>query len=396
MSGASRAQYSKTFEECALHASGFHRIMTFMTTCHRGFYTVWLVWLMNLVVLPSSAQWAHQESSSPAPTGQMLHDEKNENDENLRKNDAKRPGKNWTVNQKHIDCWITETSEKKKHKQNKPTNPTIWETMKWLWGRQGRQRRRAVQPGPLASSAGLQSTTRTITVNIATSLTDFLNYFKSEEKWRNRRPPKNFFQNRCKWRLQDTFSSHSGHEECQAFCLQSWKVMFSSQWWMPSTWHVRNVNVSSLANFQARQSRRNGRIRTWRVISASFQRMTGCSISFFLTGGWWVTENCWGCLTRGKCKRHNMGKNMHGSYDVECTICTMYKYGKKYMERSGCMIRACFLRFESHYPDLSGRWARWAILDSKLAKIIHRTKKCIISKIRNLKKTNTYIRIQVP
>ena len=40
MSGASRAQYSKTFEECALHASGFHRIMTFMTTCHRGFYTV--------------------------------------------------------------------------------------------------------------------------------------------------------------------------------------------------------------------------------------------------------------------------------------------------------------------------------------------------------------------
>lgn len=49
---------------------------------------------MNLVVLPSSAQWAHQESSSPAPTGQMLDDEKNENDENLRKNDAIKPGKN--------------------------------------------------------------------------------------------------------------------------------------------------------------------------------------------------------------------------------------------------------------------------------------------------------------
>ena len=71
----------------------------------------------------------------------------------------------------------------------------------------------------------------------------------------------------------------------------------------------------------------------------------------------WVMSHriCCACQTRGKCKRLNMGKNMHGSYDVECTICTMYKYGKKYMERSGCMIRACFLRFESHYPDLSGR-----------------------------------------
>ena len=87
--GASRAQYSKTFEECALHAIGFFHGMSWL--CHSGFYTLWLV---NLVVLPSSVQWAHQESSSPAPTGQMLHNEKNVNDENLRKNDAQRPGKN--------------------------------------------------------------------------------------------------------------------------------------------------------------------------------------------------------------------------------------------------------------------------------------------------------------
>lgn len=206
-----------------------------------------------------------------------------------------------------------------------------------------RETREATEASSTAWSFGilsgpkLQSTTRTMTVNIATLLTDFLNYFKvSEEKWRNRRPPKNFLQNRRKWRLQDTFASHSGHEECQAFCLQSWKVMFSSQWWMPSTWHVRNVNVSSLANFQARQSRRNGRIRTWRVISASFQRMTGCSISFFLTGGWWVTENCWGCHTRGKCKRLNMGKKH--AWIIWCRMYNMYNvqiwkevYGKKWM-----------------------------------------------------------------
>lgn len=253
-----------------------------------------------------------------------------------------------------------------------------------------RETREATEASSTAWSFGilsgpkLESTTRTMTVNIATLLTDFLNYFKvSEEKWRNRRPPKNFFTKPVQMASAGYIFLTQWSRRVPSFLLAKLEghVLQPMMNALNLTCPKCQCRVSSLANVQARQSRRNGRLRTWRVISASFQRMTGCSISFFLTGGWWVTENCWGCQTSAKCKRHNMGKNMHGSYDVECTICTMYKYGKKYMERSGCMIRACFLRFESHYPDLSGRWARWAILDSKLAKIIHRTKKCII---RNL------------
>lgn len=267
-----------------------------------------------------------------------------------------------------------------------------------------RETREATEASSTAWSFGilsgpkLESTTRTMTVNIATLLTDFLNYFKvSEEKWRNRRPPKNFFTKPVQMASAGYIFLTQWSRRVPSFLLAKLEghVLQPMMNALNLTCPKCQCRVSSLANVQARQSRRNGRLRTWRVISASFQRMTGCSISFFLTGGWWVTENCWGCQTSAKCKRHNMGKKH--AWIIWCRMYNMYNvqiwkevYGKKWMHdsRMFSQIRIPLSGSFRAVSQMSHSWFKTRKNNSSHQKMYNK---------KSLKKqTRIYMQIQVP